>query len=195
LLLLLLLLLPLPTATPSCYPAAAAATAYCYALVLPCCCCCHCLLLRATTTLLLPPQLLTNQPPNNQPPNRLRLSQDDFFQQHGHAPKGSAQRAPLASAYAQYREWKRNIRDHAASHLQAWWLGCVVRAARRASAPGGAAASGDGEAENTAPAGAAGKARMDEQAEHTRLFAKKREIKNRLKVRVACGGSCGWVPC
>ena len=52
--------------------------------------------------------------------------EEDFISQHGHAPKG-ADRAPLASTYVQYREWKRNIRDHAAIQIQAFYRGSALR--------------------------------------------------------------------
>ena len=52
--------------------------------------------------------------------------EEDFVSQHGHAPKG-ADRAPLASTYVQYREWKRNIRDHAAIQIQAFYRGSALR--------------------------------------------------------------------
>ena len=53
---------------------------------------------------------------------QIKKFEDDFIALRGHAPRG-AERAPLASTYRQYREWKRDIRDHAASHIQA-----IVRA-------------------------------------------------------------------
>lgn len=44
---------------------------------------------------------------------------------YGHKPKKAAERAPLASTYAQYREWKRAIRTDAAVRIQ-----CLFRGAR-----------------------------------------------------------------
>jgi len=53
--------------------------------------------------------------------------EDAFFQMHGRAPKGAAERAPLASTYMQYREWKRAIRADAACRIQALCRGAHVR--------------------------------------------------------------------
>lgn len=50
-----------------------------------------------------------------------------FIQMHGRAPKGAAERAPLASTYMQYREWKRAIRADAACRIQALCRGAQVR--------------------------------------------------------------------
>lgn len=60
---------------------------------------------------------------------RAQISQfeDSFFQLHGRAPKGAAERAPLASTYTQYREWKRAIRADAACRIQAVFRGDYVR--------------------------------------------------------------------
>jgi hypothetical protein len=54
--------------------------------------------------------------------------EDAFVQMHGRAPKGAAERAPLASTYMQYREWKRAIRADAACRIQALCRGARVRA-------------------------------------------------------------------
>uniref|UniRef100_A0A7R9U7W0 FAM13A-like domain-containing protein n=1 Tax=Pinguiococcus pyrenoidosus TaxID=172671 RepID=A0A7R9U7W0_9STRA len=43
--------------------------------------------------------------------------EERFAETHGHPPKG-AERAPLGSTYAQYRSWKRFIREDAAQHIQ-----------------------------------------------------------------------------
>ena len=61
----------------------------------------------------------------------------------GNGPKHE-QRAPLASTYAQYREWKRVIRDHAACQLQALFRGhrCRGRAGAGAGAGVGSLANG-----------------------------------------------------
>uniref|UniRef100_A0A7S3NPK6 FAM13A-like domain-containing protein n=1 Tax=Aureoumbra lagunensis TaxID=44058 RepID=A0A7S3NPK6_9STRA len=48
---------------------------------------------------------------------QIKKFEDEFLTSRGHAPRG-AERAPLASTYRQYREWKRDIRDHAANHIQ-----------------------------------------------------------------------------
>ena len=53
--------------------------------------------------------------------------EDAFIQMHGRAPKGAAERAPLASTYMQYREWKRAIRADAACRIQALFRGARVR--------------------------------------------------------------------
>ncbi|KAL7473710.1 hypothetical protein ACHAXS_014213 [Conticribra weissflogii] len=53
--------------------------------------------------------------------------EDAFIQMHGRAPKGAAERAPLASTYMQYREWKRAIRSDAACRIQALCRGACVR--------------------------------------------------------------------
>jgi hypothetical protein len=53
--------------------------------------------------------------------------EDAFIQMHGRAPKGAAERAPLASTYMQYREWKRAIRADAACRIQALCRGTRTR--------------------------------------------------------------------
>ncbi|KAL7487324.1 hypothetical protein ACHAW6_012923 [Cyclotella cf. meneghiniana] len=53
--------------------------------------------------------------------------EESFIQMHGRAPKGAAERAPLASTYMQYREWKRAIRADAACRIQALCRGSRVR--------------------------------------------------------------------
>jgi len=53
--------------------------------------------------------------------------EDQFIQMHGRSPKGAAERAPLASTYMQYREWKRAIRADAACRIQALCRGARVR--------------------------------------------------------------------
>ena len=53
--------------------------------------------------------------------------EDAFIKVHGRPPKGANDRAPLATTYAQYREWKRAIRADAASRIQAMYRGARVR--------------------------------------------------------------------
>ena len=53
--------------------------------------------------------------------------EEAFMQLHGRAPKGAAERAPLATTYAQYREWKRAIRADAACRIQALFRGARAR--------------------------------------------------------------------
>lgn len=53
--------------------------------------------------------------------------EEAFIKMHGRPPKGAAERAPLATTYAQYREWKRAIRADAASRIQALARGARVR--------------------------------------------------------------------
>jgi flagellar biosynthesis/type III secretory pathway chaperone len=53
--------------------------------------------------------------------------EDAFIQLHGRPPKGAAERAPLATTYAQYREWKRAIRADAACRIQALFRGASTR--------------------------------------------------------------------
>eukprot|EP00934_Nitzschia_sp_Nitz4_P003127 Nitzschia sp. Nitz4//scaffold166_size90379//458//4141//NITZ4_005044-RA/size90379-processed-gene-0.37-mRNA-1//1//CDS//3329538157//3117//frame0 len=53
--------------------------------------------------------------------------EDAFMQLHGRPPKGAAERAPLATTYAQYREWKRAIRADAACRIQALFRGARAR--------------------------------------------------------------------
>jgi len=53
--------------------------------------------------------------------------EDAFIHLHGRAPKGATERAPLATTYAQYREWKRAIRADAASRIQALSRGARTR--------------------------------------------------------------------
>ena len=51
--------------------------------------------------------------------------EEAFIQLHGRPPKGAAERAPLATTYAQYREWKRAIRADAACRIQALFRGAM----------------------------------------------------------------------
>lgn len=53
--------------------------------------------------------------------------EEAFIQLHGRPPKGAAERAPLATTYAQYREWKRAIRADAACRIQALFRGARSR--------------------------------------------------------------------
>lgn len=53
--------------------------------------------------------------------------EEAFIQLHGRPPKGAAERAPLATTYAQYREWKRAIRADAACRIQALFRGASTR--------------------------------------------------------------------
>eukprot|EP00592_Proboscia_alata_P005623 CAMPEP_0194382050 /NCGR_PEP_ID=MMETSP0174-20130528/57718_1 /TAXON_ID=216777 /ORGANISM="Proboscia alata, Strain PI-D3" /LENGTH=1169 /DNA_ID=CAMNT_0039167005 /DNA_START=77 /DNA_END=3586 /DNA_ORIENTATION=+ len=53
--------------------------------------------------------------------------EEAFIQMHGRAPKGTLERAPLATTYAQYREWKRAIRHDAACRIQALMRGARCR--------------------------------------------------------------------
>jgi len=53
--------------------------------------------------------------------------EEAFIQLHGRPPKGASERAPLATTYAQYREWKRAIRADAACRIQALFRGARVR--------------------------------------------------------------------
>lgn len=50
-----------------------------------------------------------------------------FAKVNGRPPKGAQERAPLATTYAQYREWKRAIRSDAASRIQAMYRGARLR--------------------------------------------------------------------
>ena len=59
--------------------------------------------------------------------DQIKQFEDAFIQMHGRAPKGAAERAPLASTYMQYREWKRAIRADATCHIQAMYRGVMVR--------------------------------------------------------------------
>lgn len=53
--------------------------------------------------------------------------EEAFVNLHGRPPKGAAERAPLATTYAQYREWKRAIRADAACRIQALFRGASTR--------------------------------------------------------------------
>jgi hypothetical protein len=66
---------------------------------------------------------------------QIQRFEDAFTQLHGRAPKGAADRAPLATTYAQYREWKRAIRADAAGRIQALFRGARCRAALRTGNP------------------------------------------------------------
>lgn len=58
---------------------------------------------------------------------QIQQFEDACVQLHGHPPKGAAERAPLATTYAQYREWKRAIRADAACRIQALFRGARTR--------------------------------------------------------------------
>ena len=53
--------------------------------------------------------------------------EESFIALHGRHPKGAAERAPLATTYAQYREWKKAIRADAATRIQALYRGARLR--------------------------------------------------------------------
>jgi hypothetical protein len=53
--------------------------------------------------------------------------EEAFIALHGRPPKGATERAPLATTYAQYREWKRAIRADAACRIQALCRGAITR--------------------------------------------------------------------
>jgi hypothetical protein len=53
--------------------------------------------------------------------------EEAFVALHGRPPKGATERAPLATTYAQYREWKRAIRADAACRIQALCRGATTR--------------------------------------------------------------------
>jgi len=58
---------------------------------------------------------------------QIQRFEDAFIQLHGRPPKGQTERAPLATTYAQYREWKRAIRADAACRIQALFRGASTR--------------------------------------------------------------------
>lgn len=58
---------------------------------------------------------------------QIQRFEDAFIQLHGRPPKGASDRAPLATTYAQYREWKRAIRADAACRIQALFRGARTR--------------------------------------------------------------------
>lgn len=58
---------------------------------------------------------------------QIQRFEDAFIQLHGRPPKGASDRAPLATTYAQYREWKRAIRADAACRIQALFRGASCR--------------------------------------------------------------------
>ena len=58
---------------------------------------------------------------------QIQRFEDAFIQLHGRPPKTTADRAPLATTYAQYREWKRAIRADAACRIQALLRGARTR--------------------------------------------------------------------
>jgi hypothetical protein len=58
---------------------------------------------------------------------QIQRFEDAFLQLHGRSPKGAVERAPLATTYAQYREWKRAIRADAACRIQALFRGFRTR--------------------------------------------------------------------
>lgn len=59
--------------------------------------------------------------------------EEAFVQLHSRPPKGNVDRAPLATTYAQYREWKRAIRADAACRIQALVRGARLRMLMRST--------------------------------------------------------------
>ena len=59
--------------------------------------------------------------------SQIQRFEEAFMQMHGRPPKGAAERSPLATTYAQYREWKRAIRADAACRIQALFRGARTR--------------------------------------------------------------------
>lgn len=57
---------------------------------------------------------------------QIKSFEDEFFAAKGHTPRGQ-ERNPLASTYRQYREWKKDIRDHSATQIQAAARCCLAR--------------------------------------------------------------------
>jgi hypothetical protein len=57
--------------------------------------------------------------------------EDAFFKEHGRPPKRPADRAPMATTYAQYRKWKKEIRGDAACRIQALFRGSSTRSKNR----------------------------------------------------------------
>ncbi len=53
--------------------------------------------------------------------------EEAFMQLNGRRPKGAIEKAPIATTYAQYREWKRFIRMDAARRIQALFRGARTR--------------------------------------------------------------------
>lgn len=62
---------------------------------------------------------------------QIKSFEDEFFEAKGHTPRGQ-ERNPLASTYRQYREWKKDIRDHSATQIQAVARCCLARRYLRA---------------------------------------------------------------
>ncbi|GKZ00324.1 hypothetical protein MPSEU_000985300 [Mayamaea pseudoterrestris] len=58
---------------------------------------------------------------------QIQRFEDAFKDVHGRLPKGASERAPMATTYAQYKEWKRAIRTDAACRVQALFRGAYVR--------------------------------------------------------------------
>ncbi len=58
---------------------------------------------------------------------QIQRFEEAFIKIHGRPPKGAQERAPLATTYAQYREWKRAIRADAACRIQALLRGAACR--------------------------------------------------------------------
>ena len=59
--------------------------------------------------------------------SQIQRFEEAFMQLHGRPPKGASERSPLATTYAQYREWKRAIRADAACRIQALFRGANTR--------------------------------------------------------------------
>lgn len=59
--------------------------------------------------------------------SQIQRFEEAFMQLHGRPPKGTSERSPLATTYAQYREWKRAIRADAACRIQALFRGATTR--------------------------------------------------------------------
>ena len=59
----------------------------------------------------------------------VKAFEGEFARAKGRLPRG-ADRDPLASTYAQYRGWKRGVRDQAATQVQSMYRGVRVRRSR-----------------------------------------------------------------
>ena len=111
--------------------------------------------------------------------------EEAFKESHGHVPKG-AERMPLATTYAQYRSWKRYIRDDAAQHIQRAWKGRGRRGPQAAAKRALGASLAAVKEVWTAPAQplqAASSSAMNvrSNSEEAALLERKRQVKAQLK--------------
>ena len=102
----------------------------------------------------------------------------------GRLPQSSAERAPAAHLYEEYRTLKQRIREDAVLHIQAVYRGARARqrsAFKRKGGGGGAAAAAEGGGAEARPSVHAGASLTPQQRELARLRDEKAQLKRQLR--------------